>query len=424
MNTDFNASWNSFLEANPVLQIKESESFEKLTQHNWQNQLSSEEYWNQVAACFPKAGKPINLNNGAVCSSCNVVEHAYTNYYKLLNTSPSYFTWRVMEKGREVVRKGLAEIINSSLEEVAIFRNATEALNNAIFGIELSAGDEVVACKQDYAKTVSSWKQRASREGIVINWVTLTGGETNEEVVEKYEAQMSTKTKVLLLTHVINWNGQVLPIKRIIDKAVEKGIKIILDACHSFGLLELDVQLLKVDYLGTALHKWLSGPITSGMLFVRKEAIAHTWPLASSVNPKSDDIRKFEEVSIQLLPNILGLGFAIQFHNVIGRPLKEARLRHLRDYWKEQLKEIKGISFKTPIQEDQQIAMVNFCLEGWTPSGLDQELLNHQVHVNPVVWEGMEGIRITPNIYTTKEELDYFVKCIRQIALKSPISEA
>ncbi|MDB5119981.1 MAG: aminotransferase class [Sphingobacteriales bacterium] len=411
--------WQEFLNQNPVLNVVERQQTLALHDTSPEELATNEVFWSKVRDSFPKPDGVINLNNGAVSSGPFVVEKAFTSYYALINTSPSYYIWKVMENGRELIRDGLARLINSSAEEIAILRNTTEALNNVIFGISLQKGDEVVACKQDYAKTVSSWKQRELRDGILIKWIEIDGTESNEDIIAKYVSAFTSKTKFLSLTHVINWNGQVLPVEAIIKEAKKKNIKVMLDAAHSFGVLETDVKKLDCDYFTTALHKWLSGPIPSGLLYIKKELIAETWPLASSNTPLSENIRKFEELSIQLLPNVLGLGYAIEFHLHVGRPYKEERLRFLRNFWVNQICKLPGISFKTPLNEEQNLVMVNLSLQGWEPLALETELLNtYQIHVGSVLWDKMEGIRVTVNIYTHPADIQKFVEALVKITSK------
>jgi selenocysteine lyase/cysteine desulfurase len=412
------SDWDDYLTSHPILNITDRRLSFQVPNVAPEKIALDEKFWTDVRKSFPVSDRVINLNNGAVSSSPFVVEKAFTSYYTMLNSAPSYYIWKVMEPGKEVIREGLANLINCSKDEVAIFRNATEALNNAIFGIELNAGDEVVACKQDYAKTIASWKQRELREGIKINWVEITGSDTNEAVLAKYISAFTPKTKVVQLTHVINWNGQVTPVKEIVREAKTRNIITILDAAHSFGLLDTDVTDLDCDYFGTALHKWLSGPIPSGMLYVKKERIKQTWPFASAADPKSDDIRKFEELSIQLLPNIIGLGYAIEFHLRLGRRNNEERLRHLRRYWTSQLQNTSHIKFNTPLKEDQCVTIVNIAIADWEPVALEKYLLEENgIHVLAVLRENMNGIRITPNIYNKQNDLDALIKALRDMAV-------
>jgi len=410
-------SWHHFLTAHPQLLLKDLNIELNIPEGKKEDIAKDEKFWKEIQSHFPSPSNHINLNNGGVCSNALVVEKAFTSYYTLLNTSPSYFTWKVMEAARGTVKQGLAQLIHASPQEIAIFRNATEALNNAIFGMPLQSGDEVVACHQDYIKCVSSWKQREQREHIKINWVELTGKETNEEVITKYVDAFTAKTKVVHLTHVINWNGQILPIEAIIKEAKKRNIIVLLDAAHSFGVLETDVKKLDCDYMGVALHKWLSGPIAGGMLYVKKELIASTYPLASAVDPLSDNIKKFEEMSIQVMPNLLGLGYAIEFHLRLGRELKEARLRYARSRWTDAAKNETKIKFHLPLNDEQCAVIASFMIEGKDPLVLEKEIFEHSnIHVVGFHWPNLSGVRITPNIYTPIEDIDTLARTLKVLS--------
>ena len=321
-----------------------------------------------------------------------------------------------MEAARDTIKNGLAHMCNASTEEIALFRNATEALNNAIFGIPLNAHDEVVACRQDYIKCVSSWKQRELREHIKINWVELNGTENNDEIIQKYVAAFTPATKVLHLTHVINWNGQVLPIEAIAYEAKKRDIVIVLDAAHSFAVVETDVRKIDCDYMGVALHKWLSGPIASGMLYIKKDRIARTYPLASALEPLADSIKKFEEMSIQVLPNLLALGYAIQFHLQLTRDVKEARLTYLRQRWTDALQKLDTITFNVPLNTTQCKGIASFHINDEDPLQIEKQLFElHGIHVVGFKWPNLSGIRVTPNVYTPIEDIDSFVLAMKKL---------
>jgi len=410
-------AWQAFLQDHPSLDVVPPRAYPPVPAVSPAALARNESFWAGVKALFPQHPGLVNLNSGAVSAGPHAVEKAFVAYYQLVNQLPSYYIFRYMEGGRELIREGLAGLLNADAGEVAMLRNTTEALNNVIFGVPLGAGDEVVACKQDYSKAVASWKQRALRENITVRWVNLEGpDETDEAIVAKYVAAFTDRTRLLHLTHVINWNGQVLPVAAITREAKKRGIAVLLDGAHSFGLLETDVKALGCDYFVTALHKWLSGPIPSALMYVQRSKISALWPLASSFTPQSDNIRKFEELSIQLMPTILGLGYAIEFQTWLGRANKEARLRHLRRYWTSQLADLDGIYFRTPLDEDRCCVIVNVALPGREPVAVEKRLFDaHQVHTQAVQWEDMPGIRITPNIYTSPGELDQFVKALREV---------
>jgi selenocysteine lyase/cysteine desulfurase len=408
--------WHTFLKENPPLQLQSMEITLSLPDKSIAEIATDETFWRYIQSLFPTPAQHVNLNNGGVCSNPLHVEQAYKDYYSLLNTSPSYFTWKVMEAARDTIKNGLAHMCNASTEEIALFRNATEALNNAIFGIPLNAHDEVVACRQDYIKCVSSWKQRELREHIKINWVELNGTENNDEIIQKYVAAFTPATKVLHLTHVINWNGQVLPIEAIAHEAKKRDIVIVLDAAHSFAVVETDVRKIDCDYMGVALHKWLSGPIASGMLYIKKDRIAHTYPLASALEPLADSIKKFEEMSIQVLPNLLALGYAIQFHLQLTRDVKEARLTYLRQRWTDALQNLDTITFNVPLNTTQCKGIASFHISDEDPLQLEKQLFElHGIHVVGFKWPNLSGIRVTPNVYTPIEDIDSFVLAMKKL---------
>lgn len=417
MNTWIN-SFYEFLQQQPSLTPTHPKPSWKLPATN--SIATDEAFWNEVRNDFPISEYPINLNSGAVSSSPSIVENAYLHFYQLMNTAPSYYIWKVMEAGKEIIREGLAQLINGSKDEVAILRNTTEAMNNIIFGLPLEKADEVVLCRQDYAKVVSSWRQRELRDGILLNWVDINPvTDSDDNIVQKYVAAFTEYTKVVNITHTINWNGQVLPVERIIKEAKKRGIEVILDAAHSFAKLETDMAKLQCDYCVATLHKWLSGPITSAMVYVRKEKIKKLWPLASSVNPISADIRKLEELSIQLYPNVLALGFAIEYYHRIGRKVKEERLRHLRRLWTEPLQSEQRLKWNTPLQEERCCTIVNVSVDGYDPAALEKVLLDkYNIHVGIVMLEKLNGIRVTPNIYTKPAWMEQLVSALKDVSRK------
>ncbi len=409
--------WNEFLQIHPSLQLP-FPTYQLSIPNNESEELArDEEFWTQVQQLFPSPSGHINLNNGGVCSNMHYVEQAFTHYYHLLNTSPSFFTWRVMELGRDIIKQGLADMIHAEAEEIALFRNASEALNDAIFGIPLEKHDEVVACHQDYIKCISSWKQRELREGIQVNWVELFGHESDEEVIHKYLSAITPKTKVIHLTQVINWNGQILPVEQIAKEAKQRGLIVLLDAAHSFAVLDTDVTKIPCDYLGAALHKWLSGPIAAGMLYIRKNQIAATWPLASAVNPNSDSIKKFEEMSIQLLPNMLALGYAIEFHQLLTTKNIKARLSYLRHSWTDPIATLPNVYFNNSLDDTRCAAIANFNIQGQDPVALEKEIFDRfSIHSIGFIWPNLSGIRITPNIYTPLQDMHQLVEAVTTIA--------
>lgn len=274
------------------------------------DQLATEEdFWYYIQQSFTVSSGIINLNNGGVCPAPRTVQDAMKRYYDYSNEAPSYYMWRILDQGREPLRKRLAELAGCSKEEIAINRNSSEGLETVIFGLTLEKGDEIVAARQDYPNMVNAYKQREERDGIKMIWISLElPSEDEDYLVRQYVNAFTSRTKVVHITHVINWNGQIIPVKKIAEEAHRRGIKVIVDGAHSFAHFDFKIPDLGADYFATSLHKWLYAPIGSGMLYVKKEHIALLYPLFAAGNPKEDNIRKFEALGTRpfLLSKPLG----------------------------------------------------------------------------------------------------------------------
>ncbi|HEY6900513.1 MAG TPA: aminotransferase class V-fold PLP-dependent enzyme, partial [Puia sp.] len=309
---------------------------------------TDEDFWYYVQQSFTVSPEIINLNNGGVSPSPKVVQDAMKRYNDFSNEAPSYYMWRILDQGREPLRKDLARISGCPAEEVAIHRNASEALETVIFGLPLKAGDEVVVSKFDYPNCMNAWKQREMRDGIKLIWVHLDlPSEDNDYLTSQYTKAFTPKTKLVHITHVINWTGQILPARKIADAAHQRGIEVLIDGAHSYAHLEYTIPSLGGDYFGTSLHKWLAACIGTGMLYVKKEKIAGLYPLFAAPEPKSDNIRKFENLGTRPFFIEQAIGKAIGFYDMIGATRKEQRLFYLKNYWMSAVKDIPKVKLYT-----------------------------------------------------------------------------
>ena len=381
---------------------------------------TDEDYWAPIQQAYTVNPNIINLNNGGVSPSPKVVQDALERYNKLANEGPSYFMWRILDQGREPLREKLAELAGAPAEEIAINRNATEALNTVIFGLNLKTGDEVIGTKQDYPNMINAWKQRSMREGIIYTQINFDFPiENDEAIVSAYEKAITPKTKVLHITHMVNWSGQLMPVKKIAQMAHKKGIEVLVDGAHSFGLIDFKVPDLEGDYFGTSLHKFLSAPIGSGMLWVKKEKIEKLWPLLCNDKPHSNDIRKFESLGTRSFPIEQAIGEAINFHNAIGSKRKQERIHYLKNYWASAVKQNPKVKIHTSLNPKYSCAICGVSVNGLTPSELDSRLFNkYKIHTVGIVWENISCVRVTPHVYTSLKDLDKLVKAINEIADK------
>lgn len=379
---------------------------------------SDEDFWRQIRQAYAASPTIINLNNGGVSPTPRASLDALDYYNRMCAEAPSYFMWRILDQDREPLRDNLAALAGVSAEEIAINRNTTEALNTIIFGLNLKAGDEVILSKFDYPNMINAWLQREKRDGIRIVWVDLDLPSGDEDyLVHAYTSKFSAKTRLVHLTHVINWTGQILPVRKIADHAHAQGAEVLVDAAHSFAVLDYKIPDLHCDYWGTSLHKFLSAPIGTGMMWIRKEKIPGIWPLLSSDKPDSDNIRKFESLGTRSFPVEMATGYSIDLHNLIGPQRKQERLHFLKNYWMERVRDVRGIRFYTNPQPEWSCAIGNFGLDGWKGSDIVAQLFDKfKIHTTPIEREKVNGVRVTPHVYTTPEELDKLIRAIRTIA--------
>lgn len=380
----------------------------------------NEDFWNWVRQNFSASSSLVNLNNGGVSPHPKVVQEAVVRLTEMSNEAPSYYMWRILEKGRETIRTKLAEIAGCGPEEIAINRNTTESLDTIIFGLDLKKGDEVVHCNFIYPNMEQAWKQREMRDGIVRKVARLPMPSVDKEaMVKAFTDQFTDKTKLVHITHLINWTGQVMPVAEIAQEAKKRDILVMVDGAHSFAHLVFQIPDLQCDFFGTSLHKWMCAPFGTGMLYVKKDRISDLWPLFPNPEPKSDDIRKFEFLGTRNIPTELAIAQAVDFHLGIGAQRKFERLHFLKQYWVEKTKDIPGIIFWCPEQAEYSGAITTFGMKGKTGAEISSALQReYMLHTTSVVREGVDGCRITPNVYTSLSELDQLVDAIRAIAKK------
>ncbi len=380
-----------------------------------------ETYWGWVRQAYNCSPNIINLNNGGVSPSPKATQDALDNYNRFSNEAPTYYMWRILDQNREPLRQNLALLAGCSPDEIAINRNTTEGLNTVIFGLNLKEGDEVVLCKYDYPNMMNAWKQREKRDNIKLQWVDLSlPNENEEEMIAAYVSAFTPKTKVVHLTHIINWCGQILPVRKIADEAHKRGIEVIVDGAHSFALLDYKIPDTGADYFATSLHKFMCAPFGSGMLYIRKEKIQNVWALLSAEKPDGTDIRKFENLGTRSFASEMAIGYSLDFHNMITTERKQKRLFYLKNYWMEQVKDLEEVHFFTSLKPEFSCAIGHFGIKGMKGVDIANQLFaDYKIHSVAITHEKIDGVRITPNVYTTLPDLDKLVKGIREIHNKS-----
>ena len=379
-----------------------------------------EDFWFTIQNSFTVTRGIVNLNNGGVSPSPRIVTEAVVRYTWQQEDATAYTMWQILEPQSETIRTGLAEMFGCDREEIAITRNASESLEALLLGMEFKPGDEILTTTQDYPRMLTTLRQRERRDGIVLKLIKIPiAPKSLDEIRDAFERGITKRTRLVLISHMVNITGQITPVRAVCEMARSKGIETIVDGAHSFAQFNFRQSDLNCDYFGTSLHKWLYAPKGSGMLYVKRDKIEKVWPLFAAEAKQAKDIRKFEEVGTHSAAPRLAIGEAMLFHNGIGAERKEARLRYLSRYWMNRLKEIPKVSFNTSFADNQSCAIGNVAVEGVNPSDIGNYLMReHKIFTTPIIHEEFRGLRITPNVYTTLKELDRFGNAMETVARK------
>jgi len=381
---------------------------------------ADENYWREIQQAFTLDRTIINLNNGGCCPSPRVVHEALKRYLDISNQAPVYHMWQILEPNIETVRRRLAAAFGCHPEELAVTRNASEALQIAQLGIDLQAGDEVVTTNQDYGRMLDTWEQRVRRDRIRLTKISFpVPPKSLDELGDRLIAAITPRTKVLHFCHITNLTGQIFPVKRICEEARRRGVKTIVDGAHAFAHFPYNAADFGCDFYGTSLHKWLLAPIGTGFLYVRRENIASLWPLTPAPLARANDIRKFEEIGTHPAANHNAIAEALSFHEGIGIDRKSARLRYLRDRWAKRLAAHPKCRIHTNLDPAHSCAIGNVQILGVPSGNVVAKLWERwRIIATPIKHAEYEGIRITPNVYTTLEEVDTFAGAMEEFASK------
>jgi isopenicillin-N epimerase len=384
-----------------------------------------EDFWFTVRHAFTVDRNMVNLNNGGVSPAPKIVMDTEIRYLEVENLNPSYYMWNVLDPGIETVRRRLAESFGCDPEEIAITRNASEALEIVQLGLSLRAGDEVLTTNQDYPRMITTWQQRERRDGIVLKQITFPVPPPSlEYLAKRIEENITPRTKVIHICHITNRTGQIFPVKTICQMGRARGIEVIVDGAHAFGQFPFQQKDLDCDYYGTSLHKWILAPIGTGMLYVRKSKIGNIWPMMAAPDSLRENIRKFEEIGTHPASQRNAITEALNFSESIGLERKAERLRYLRRRWSDQLRRLPGVKILNSDDPEQSCGIGFISVDGIEAPKLAAHLWQkHRIWTVGVVTPNeYQGLRITPNVYTTLEEIDTFTDVMAKIIQRGSLA--
>ncbi|MCE2786716.1 MAG: aminotransferase class V-fold PLP-dependent enzyme [Bacteroidota bacterium] len=384
------------------------------------SQPQNNDFWMQIRGDYELKPDYINLENGYYSMMARPVMEAYLNDIRTVNKEHSYYMRTVQFENKFKTRDRLADLLGCKKEELIITRNTTESLDTIISGIDWKAGDEAIAAWQDYGSMLDMFRQQERRYGMKLKMVSVPNHPQNdEEIVSLYEKAITTKTKLIMICHMINITGQILPVRKICDMAHAHGVEVMVDGAHAVAHMQFKIDELNCDYYGSSLHKWLGAPLGAGILYVKQEKIKKIWPLFGESGFTDDDIRKLNHTGTIPVATDIAINHAIDYHLKIGIERKEARLKFLKNYWTEKVIIKKNVVLNTPVAPERTGAIANVGVKNIPPSQLAKSLLNkYKIWTVAIDNEkaGVQGVRITPHLYTTTEELDKLVQALVELS--------
>lgn len=383
---------------------------------------ADESYWREIQFAFSLDRTLINLNNGNQCPAPMVVHEACKRYMDISNQAPAYHR-ALIERNIETARRRLAAEFGADPEELAITRNASESLQIAQNGLDLEAGDEVITTEQDYGRMLTTWDQRARRDRLKVTRLDFPCPTTQADLLERFEKAITPRTRVLHFCHITNQSGQLFPVKELSRMARQRGISTIVDGAHALGHFPFKLRDLEMDYYGVSLHKWLLAPLGTGLLYVRRDRIASTWPLQAAPERSDKDVRKFEEIGTSPAATKAAINEAVAFQQAIGIERKAARLRYLTLRWANELRKNPRIKLHSSLDAGQTWGLAVVSIDGIDSNKLVPYLWDkYRIVITTVGHENIRtpsltyrGLRVTPNIYTPLEEIDTFVEAIQGV---------
>jgi len=377
-----------------------------------------EKFWEGIRQGYRLKPDYINLENGYYCIQPQETLEHFINHVREVNYQGSYYMRTVQYDNKKATAARLASLLDCSADELIITRNTTESLDMIIGGFPWKEGDEAVMAEQDYGAMLDMFKLVAKRHGVVNKIISLPNHPaSDEEIVNLYASAITSKTKLLMVCHMVNITGQILPVRKICDMAHSKGVEVMVDGAHAFAHIKFSIADLDCDYYGSSLHKWLTVPLGAGILYVKKQNIHKVWPIFGDGNPKEDDILRLNHTGTHPVHTDLAINDAIDFYLKIGVERKEARLRFLQNYWTNQVRTLPHIILNTPEDPMRSCAIANVGVKNIPPSILAETLLKKfKIYTVAIDGANVHGCRIAPNLFTSLKDLDTLVDALKQLA--------
>ena len=379
---------------------------------------TEDDLWKTVRGHYSLKPDYINLENGYYNIIPNPTLNKYIEHIKTINFEGSYYMRNSLEDDNLKLRKRISNWLSCDKKNIIITRNTTESLDLIIGGYPWQKGDEAIYAQQDYGSMKLMFEQVSKRFNINTKVISIPNHpSSDEEIVRLYENQITKKTKLLMVCHMINITGQVLPVKKICDMAHSYGVEVMVDGAHCVGHFDFSIENLNCDYYGSSLHKWLSAPLGAGLLYIKEKHISKIWPLLAGHSIDLNGIKRLNHLGTNPVHVHLGINNALDYIDWVGIKRKEKRLKELQNHWMQNLKNIPNVEINTPLTFTKSFGIGNVGIKNMPPKIMAEKLLDEfKIFTVAIDYANVKGCRITPNIYSSIDEIEVFIDAIKKLA--------
>jgi len=385
----------------------------------------NEAFWSEVAANYDRTEGIVNLEHGYWGKMTHSVQDAYIEATRMVNAQNSFYARRLYDADEQESVRRVAKALGVHEDEIVLTRNATEAIENLIRQYRgLSAGDAVLCADIDYPhfKKTMHWLEGA--RGARVVELAVPGRANQEQLFSLYRDAFDENPdlKLMLLMHVSNQHGLVIPVARIVEEARRRGIDVICDSAQSWGLLDFRLPSLGVDWAGFNLHKWIGAPVGVGALYMRRGSLDKIAPHPGESDPENMLIAARVHPGTWNFAAVLAIPPALDFHEALGGANKEARLRYLRQLWTNEAESMAHIELLGGLDEESWTGMASFRLAGKrSPDDVTalQQRLEQEFGIFTVVRKGLSSgycVRVTPQVFTSTDEIALLVDALKKLA--------
>jgi selenocysteine lyase/cysteine desulfurase len=376
-----------------------------------------EAFWRQVRAKFLLPPDLGFINAANLCPTSLPVVEAMERNTRSYEASPSPETRTSLMKSKEEARRLLAEALRVTPEEIVITRNTSEGNNLVSSGLQLGPDDEILLFSDNHPSNLNAWREKGRRFGFKVVMVPQVSPHPGTEYyIEQFRKALTPHTRVIGVTHVSSNSGDVFPVAELCALAREHGVLSLVDGAQTFGVLDVDLSVIRPDFYTGSAHKWPCGPKEMGVLFVARPVHDKIWPSVISLYAGTIGIsQKLEANGQRDDASLAAFTDALKFQNQIGRATIEKRSRQLAQHLITELRKLDGLTMWTHSDPARSAAIVIF-----KPGSLDPRRLNtaltekERLVVTARAGEDRPGLRLSPHFYNTMDEMDRAVSAIRR----------